>query len=741
LCHPHNIITSTMKILCALLLSISHYSSAFQSPRRFTPNNANIRAPSRLTAESNDDESPSSSIGIMDVPPTPSDSPPQSKAQSTIPTEIIPSPTLPFPQEHAVLGSTHLHPLPRDMKAIPSLRDAYLSDTHPVESPEELGRGHFLFLDWRKAWYTYGQCDKSLSREECDRRKREGSLIVDPLTGEADYDVEEIEGELPEDLVGILYRNGPGKFGIDGDRVAHILDADGLVLRLEFRDPNNGAEGQSGRLHFTSRFVETEGFKEESETKYFTKRGTFGTAPRGLRSIFGEPKRNGLNFDPEPKPSILSRMAANAFQVDIKNTANTQVIAFGGKVLALWEAGMPHRLDPVTLETIGVDPLTNPNMKPGKLPVATMPSIPTEFQPSILGGEAHTAHPKMCPRTNHLVGWTWAQQSADGSMLVTFTEYEPDGFTEAASETHVMEGVALAPHDMVLTEHAILLKVNALTMDQAAFLSGVKGPAECLGMDGRAPVRVFAFPRPTLSKEDRQKFPSYVVKDVPACFSIHFSHGYEDETTGNIVSYFSGWPPNDSKTFLGAWGGFAPDYHQIPPTFLWRMEIDPVTQQCVDLRVSPGSENMCIEHPVVHPNFATRQATYAYAQCCNAVGDSSAPMGYARLRLDGSATPQTHLKPGEKNEEVDVYWIGSRRFAGEPLVVPKKNCNLDREEDAYLLGLVYDAVKDRSALMIFDLENELKAGPVATIWLKSALPHGLHGCFSPDSFVRTSCFC
>ncbi len=347
----------------------------------------------------------------------------------------------------------------------------------------------------------------------------------------------------------------------------------------------------------------------------------------------------------------------------------------------------------------------------------------------------------MCPRTNHLVGWTWAQQSADGSMLVTFTEYEPDGFTEVASETHKMEGVALAPHDMVLTEHAILLKVNALTMDQAAFLSGATGPAECLGMDGRAPVRVFVFPRPTLSEEERRNFPSYVVNDVPACFSIHFSHGYEDETTGNIVSYFSGWPPNDSKTFLGAWGGFAPDYHQIPPTFLWRMEIDPATQQCVDLRVSPGAENMCIEHPVVHPNFATRQATYAYAQCCNAVGDSSAPMGYARLRLDGGATPQIHLKPGEKNEEVDVYWIGSRRFAGEPLVVPKKNCNLDREEDAYLLGLVYDAVKDRSALMVCDLERELKAGPVATIWLKSALPHGLHGCFSPDSSVKTSCFC
>jgi hypothetical protein len=120
----------------------------------------------------------------------------------------------------------------------------------------------------------------------------------------------------------------------------------------------------------------------------------------------------------------------------------------------------------------------------------------------------------------------------------------------------------------------------------------------------------------------------------------------------------------------------------------------------MDLRVSPGQENMCIEHPVVHPNVQTRDATFAYAQCCNKVGDASAPMGYAKLRLDGVA-----------------------------------------ETEAYLLGLVYDSVRDQSSLMVFDLERELKQGPVCKIWLKTALPHGLHGCFAPDSSVQTSCFC
>ena len=144
---------------------------------------------------------------------------------------------------------------------------------------------------------------------------------------------------------------------------------------------------------------------------------------------------------------------------------------------------------------------------------------------------------------------------------------------------------------------------------------------------------------------------------------------------------------------------------------------------------------------MVHPNFATKDAAYAYAQCCNVVGDSSAPMGFSKIRLDGSGVVQSGLDVGDKNEDVDVYWVGPRRFAGEPLVIPKRIGDLDREENAYLLGLVYDAVKDRSSLVVFDLERDLKEGPVCSIWLKTALPHGLHGCFAPDISVQTSCFC
>ena len=89
-----------------------------------------------------------------------------------------------------------------------------MSNTHPKQSTDEQGRVEFIFSDWRKAWCTYGQCDRSITTEEYERTKREGGFIVDPFTGEGEYDIEDsdIDGKgVPDDLVGVLYRTGPGE--------------------------------------------------------------------------------------------------------------------------------------------------------------------------------------------------------------------------------------------------------------------------------------------------------------------------------------------------------------------------------------------------------------------------------------------------------------------------------------------------------------------------------------------------
>ena len=47
----------------------------------------------------------------------------------------------------------------------------------------------------------------------------------------------------------------------------------------------------------------------------------------------------------------------NALDVRCRNAANTGVLTWGGRCLAMFEAGQPYRLDPTTLQTLGLDNL------------------------------------------------------------------------------------------------------------------------------------------------------------------------------------------------------------------------------------------------------------------------------------------------------------------------------------------------------------------------------------------------
>lgn len=69
------------------------------------------------------------------------------------------------------------------------------------------------------------------------------------------------------------------------------------------------------------------GFKLEQRTGKIEYRGMFGTQKSG-------------------------GMLGNMFDLKRKNVANTNVLYWGKKLVALWEGGLPHLLDPMTLQTI-----------------------------------------------------------------------------------------------------------------------------------------------------------------------------------------------------------------------------------------------------------------------------------------------------------------------------------------------------------------------------------------------------
>ena len=98
------------------------------------------------------------------------------------------------------------------------------------------------------------------------------------------------------------------------------FDGDGMLCRFSFR---------GGRAHFSNRFVRTKGYVAEQAAGRMLFKGAFTT---------GNPS-GGWFYNP--------------FDFDVKNVANTHVVHWGGKLLALWEGGLPHELDPATMETRG----------------------------------------------------------------------------------------------------------------------------------------------------------------------------------------------------------------------------------------------------------------------------------------------------------------------------------------------------------------------------------------------------
>ncbi|MGI9168774.1 MAG: carotenoid oxygenase family protein [Caulobacteraceae bacterium] len=134
-----------------------------------------------------------------------------------------------------------------------------------------------------------------------------------PVADEADFELE-VAGEIPADLAGVFYRNGPNpQFAPRGDH--HWFGGDGMI---------HGFFVEGGRVRYRNRYVRTPKWLAEN------------AAGRSLFGLFGNP----MTTD----PSVLG--------VD-SGVANTNIVWHAGRLLALEEGHKPFELDPLSLESRG----------------------------------------------------------------------------------------------------------------------------------------------------------------------------------------------------------------------------------------------------------------------------------------------------------------------------------------------------------------------------------------------------
>lgn len=123
-----------------------------------------------------------------------------------------------------------------------------------------------------------------------------------------------VTGEIPGDLVGAYFRNGPNPVHESANR-HHPFDGDGMVHGVYFRD---------GQAAYRNRYIQTAALQSEA--------------------------RDGKSVS----PGVMGPFDYSVSQFGIKDTSNTDVFCYNGDLMTLWyNAGHPYRLDAQTLATKG----------------------------------------------------------------------------------------------------------------------------------------------------------------------------------------------------------------------------------------------------------------------------------------------------------------------------------------------------------------------------------------------------
>ncbi|MCJ8281870.1 MAG: carotenoid oxygenase family protein, partial [Rivularia sp. ALOHA_DT_140] len=436
---------------------------------------------------------------------------------------------------------------------------------------------------------------------------------------------EDIEGKVPEELQGTLFRNGPGLFDVQGTPLQHPFDGDGMVCGISFL-PN-------GKVHFRNRFVRTEGYVQEQKAGKMIYRGVFGTQKPG----------GWIN---------------NIFDIKVKNIANTNVIYWGGKLLALWEAAEPHKLDPRTLETLG-----------------------REYFDGILSeGEAFAAHPRFDPSCEQDNGEPCLVNfSIKPGLSTTITIFELNTKGKIVRKNaHSVPGFAFI-HDFVITPNYCIFFQNPVAFNPIPFALGIRGAGECIKFHPNQPTKVLIIPRNSKNNSDKSTSKNNVrILETQSGFVFHHTNAFEkdDEIIIDSICYEALPEVEPESDFRET------NFEALKPGQLWRfhlnLENNTVSKELIESR--------CCEFPCVHPEKVGRDYRYLYMGATHGI-EGNAPL---------QAFEKVDLETGEKQ----LWSAAPHGFASEPNFVPR-NQNGD-EDDGWLLGLIYDSNHHRSDVVILD---------------------------------------
>ncbi|MFP4133609.1 MAG: carotenoid oxygenase family protein [Halothece sp.] len=445
-----------------------------------------------------------------------------------------------------------------------------------------------------------------------------------------------ISGSVPPQLRGTLYRNGPACLERGGQKVGHWFDGDGAVLAVHFT-----SEGAKALY----RYVQTEGYQAEVKANQYLFPNYGMTVPGPFWNNWGK---------------------------DVKNSANTSVLALEDKVLALWEGGLPHALDSNTLETLGSDQLEN-----------------------LSPGSPFSAHPKVDPETGEIYNF-----GAIPGSKVTLQVYksQPNGKVIKTASVE-LDGLSVI-HDFVLAGRYLVFLVPPVRVQLLPVLFGFKSFSDAMEWKPELGTEMIVLDRATLSVVSRTKTDPW--------YQWHFGNGYETED-GMVVAEFARYADFTTNQYL----------KEIPtgnPSVsvnanLWQLKFDPKTGKILDSQ--PLVERHC-EFPIVDANRVGKDHQDTYFSIMR---DGVDP----QQELFGAIARYHH-----PTSTLSIADAGENRYPSEPIFAP----NPEPNQSGWLLTVVYDGNEHQSEVWIYQ-SDQLEQAPICRLRLPQVIPHSFHGNWKP----------
>ncbi|MCT9928945.1 carotenoid oxygenase family protein [Planotetraspora sp. A-T 1434] len=433
-------------------------------------------------------------------------------------------------------------------------------------------------------------------------------------------------GEIPRDLNGVYLRNGPNaRFPMRGRY--HWFDGDGMVHAMHF---------ENGQARYRNRYVRTKAFEAESAQG---------------RSLW-----TGVMESPKGNPF------GNTRGLNLKDSANTDVIFHRGKVLATWYlCGSPYGLDPLSLETLGAETFLD--------------TLTGDFM----------AHPKVDERTGELFWFDYGPREP----YLRYGVVGAGGAVEHCVEIDI-PGARL-PHDMAITEnHAILMDLPLYQDMDAARQGRYK-----LTFNRELPSRFGVIPRRGAAHEIRWF-------DAKPCYIYHVVNSWEsgDEIILDVCRVSRPAPQGAGSPLSRMLSYLKLDARMYRYRF--------------NLRTGTTSEGYVDDdHNTEFPSIDARQTGYAtrYAYNVSIVKDAPTNLFDGLIKYDNVT--------GAKEE----YYYGEHRYGSEAPFAPRDGST--GEDDGYLITFVTDEREGASEVQILDA-SDLTAGPIARVLLPQRVPLGFH---------------